>query len=44
MNAVKVFDVSTMGYYRFAPDLGILADLMRNQEGKEIVAPLHDEV
>lgn len=30
INTVKVFDVSTMAYYRFRPGNGVLRDWMRS--------------
>jgi hypothetical protein len=38
MNMVKVFDVSTMAYYRFQPATGVLNDWMRTQQAKHVIA------
>ena len=40
MNIIKVFDVSTMAYYRFQTENGILKDWMRSQSAKAVVASM----
>ena len=42
MNMDKVFDVSTMGYYRFRDSTGRLNDAMRDQTAELIISELQD--
>lgn len=37
INMVKVFDVSTMAYYRFQSENGVLRDWMRDQQAKLVI-------
>lgn len=42
MNADMVFDVSTMGYYRFQNAYGRLDDAMRDQQAELLMSTLQD--
>jgi hypothetical protein len=40
MNMNKVFDVSTMGYYKFQNSYGRLNDAMRDQQGVLVLSTI----
>lgn len=43
MNAEMVFDVSTMGYYKFQNAYGRLDDAMRDQQAELLMSTLQDK-